>query len=42
MTDDPKHVQDEEVSRADVSPEPEELEAMPATDADPAKYGEGE
>ena len=39
---DPKQMVDEQVSRADVSPEPEEIEAMPSTDADPAKYGEGD
>ena len=42
MTEDPKQILDEGVSRADVSPEPEEIDAMPATDADPEKYGPGE
>lgn len=42
MSDPEKTVADDEWTPSDIFPEEEEIEAMEATDADPAKYGEGE
>ena len=35
-------IKPDEWTISDVFPEEDEIDAMPATDADPAKYGEGD